>query len=256
MKRLLVILTSSVFFLLSPTYASAITGGEVDTGDEYPFVGLLAFYDEQGDYLHRCTGTLLSPTVVLTASHCTAGTTLVYAYFQVTVPDDFRENPTGISGTPYTHPDFDPNTLENDVGIVVLDRRVNLREYPTIADEGFLTDLKASHEIQDDTFVAVGYGVQTGFPPPTQIVDLQRRVSESPYGGLTQNNLHLQQNPNATEGGGTCFGDSGGPHFWEDTLIIVAVTSWGDALCRSNDMTQRIDIPSVLDFLAGFGISP
>ena len=152
--------------------------------------------------------------------------------------------------------DFDPNTLENDVGIVVLDRRVNLREYPTIADEGFLTDLKASHEIQDDTFVAVGYGVQTGFPPPTQIVDLQRRVSESPYGGLTQNNLHLQQNPNATEGGGTCFGDSGGPHFWEDTLIIVAVTSWGDALCRSNDMTQRIDIPSVLDFLAGFGISP
>lgn len=256
MKRLLVILTSSVFFLLSPTYASAITGGEVDTGDEYPFVGLLAFYDEQGDYLHRCTGTLLSPTVVLTASHCTAGTTLVYAYFQVTVPDDFRENPTGISGTPYTHPDFDPNTLENDVGIVVLDRRVNLREYPTIADEGFLTDLKASHEIQDDTFVAVGYGVQTGFPPPTQIVDLQRRVSESPYGGLTQNNLHLQQNPNATDGGGTCFGDSGGPHFWEDTLIIVAVTSWGDALCRSNDMTQRIDIPSVLDFLAGFGISP
>jgi secreted trypsin-like serine protease len=256
MKRSLVILASSVFFLLSPTYAGAITGGEVDTGNDYPFVGLLAFYDEQGEYLHRCTGTLLSPTVVLTASHCTAGTALVYAYFQVTVPDDFRENPTGISGTPYTHPDFDPNTLENDVGIVVLDRRVNLREYPTIADEGFLTDLKASHEIQDDTFVAAGYGVQTGFPPPTQIVDLQRRVSESPYGGLTQNNLHLQQNPNSTDGGGTCFGDSGGPHFWGDTLMIVAVTSWGDALCRSNDMTQRIDIPSVLDFLAQFGISP
>jgi hypothetical protein len=36
----------------------------------------------------------------------------------------------------------------------------------------------------------------------------------------------------------------------EGTLVIVSVTSWGDAICRSNDMTQRLDIPSVLAFLA------
>ncbi len=256
MKRLLLIFTSSLFLMISPMRAGAITGGQVDTDNRYPFVGLLAFYDEQGEYSHRCTGTLLSPTVVLTAAHCTDGTALVYAYFQITVPDDFRENPTGITGTPYTHPDYNPNTLANDVAVVVLDEPVTLSEYPTIAEEGFLSDLKASREIKDDTFVAVGYGVQTGFPPPTQIVDLKRRFSESPYGGLTRNNLHLQQNPNATGLGGTCFGDSGGPHFWEDTLIIVAVTSWGDAICRSNDMTQRIDIPSVQEFLAEFEISP
>jgi secreted trypsin-like serine protease len=255
-KRLLVILASSLFLLVSPMHAGAITGGQVDTGDRYPFVGLLAFYDAQGDYVHRCTGTLLSSTVVLTAAHCTDGMALTYAYFQISVPDDFRENPTGISGTPFTHPDFNPNTLNNDVGVIVLDEPVLLDEYPTIVGEGSLSDLKTSHEIQDDTFVAVGYGVQTGFPPPTQIVDLLRRFSVSPYGGLTQNNLHLQQNPNATGGGGTCFGDSGGPHFWLDTLVIVSVTSWGDNNCRSNDMTQRIDLPSVQEFLADFGISP
>ena len=254
MKRLLVILASSLFLLVSPMHAGAITGGQVDTADRYPFVGLLAFYDA-GDYSHRCTGTLVSPTVVLTAAHCTQGMDLAYGYFQVVVPDDFRENPTGISGTPHTHPAFRSNTLNNDVGVVVLDQPVNLATYPTIVDEGFLSELKASHAIQDDTFVAVGYGVQTGFPPPTQIVDLQRRFSVSPYGGLTQNNLHLQQNPNATGGGGTCFGDSGGPHFWLDTLMIVSVTSWGDNVCRSNDMTQRIDTPSVQEFLAEFGIT-
>ena len=254
MKRLLVVLTSSFFLLLSPMRAGAITGGQVDTGDRYPSVGLLAFYDGQGEYDHRCTGTLLSATVVLTAAHCTDGMALTYAYFQVSVPEDFRENPTGISGTPFTHPDFNSNTLNNDVGVIVLDEPVLLDEYPTIVDEGFLSELKASHEIQDDTFVAVGYGVQTGFPPPTEIVDLLRRFSVSPYGGLTQNNLHLQQNPNSTGGGGTCFGDSGGPHFWLDTLMIVSVTSWGDNICRSNDMTQRIDIPSVQAFLADFGI--
>jgi len=254
-KRSLMILMSSLVLLLTPMHAGAITGGQVDTRDRYPFVGLLAFYNDQGEYEHRCTGTLLSSTVVLTAAHCTDGMALTYAYFQITVPDDFRENPTGISGTPHTHPAFRSNTLNNDVGIIVLDQPVNLDEYPTIVGEGFLSDLKGSHEIQDDSFVAVGYGVQTGFPPPTQIVDLLRRFSVSPYGGLTRGNLHLQQNPNATGGGGTCFGDSGGPHFWLDTLIIVSVTSWGDAVCRSNDMTQRIDIPSVQEFLADFGIS-
>jgi hypothetical protein len=71
------------------------------------FVGLLAFYDDEGDYMHRCSGTLLSPTVVLTEAHCTEGTATAYAYCQVEVPDDFRENPTGLLGTTYTHPDYD-----------------------------------------------------------------------------------------------------------------------------------------------------
>jgi hypothetical protein len=39
-------------------------------------------------------------------------------------------------------------------------------------------------------------------------------------------------------------------------LIIVSVTSWGDAICRANDMTQRIDLASVLDWLAEFGVTP
>ena len=83
-----------------------------------------------------------------------------------------------------------------------------------------------------------------------------RWYSTSPYRGLTQNNLHLLGNPVAIGEGGTCFRDSGGPHFWEDTLIIVSVTSWGDEICRSTDMTQRIALASVLDWLAEFGLGP
>jgi hypothetical protein len=63
------------------------------------FVGLLAFYEADDEYLHRCTGALVSPTVVQTAAHCTHGTTTAFAYFSVEVPDDFRENPRGIEGT-------------------------------------------------------------------------------------------------------------------------------------------------------------
>lgn len=256
MKRLFAALMASMVLVLLPGSAGAIMYGEVDTEDQYPFVGLLAFYDEAGEYSHRCSGTLVSPTVVLTAAHCTVGTASAFAYFEIEVPADFRENPTGIPGDPDTHPAYNPNTLANDVGVVVLEEAVNLGAYPVLAEEGFLTELKRSHQIKGDTFVAVGYGGHESWPPPVLVFDLLRRFSESPYASLNRNNLHLLQNPNATGTGGTCFGDSGGPHFWEDTLVIVSVTSWGDAICRANDMTQRTDIASVLDFLEDYGITP
>ena len=70
-------------------------------------------------------------------------------------------------GTPFTHPDYNPLTI-NDVGVVELAAPgVVLGTYPQLPDEGFLTDLKAAHEIQDDTFVNVGYGLLNGSPPPS-----------------------------------------------------------------------------------------
>ncbi len=95
---------------------------------------------------------------------CTDGTATAFASFSVDVPDDFREDPTGNLGTTFTHPDFGTN-LHNDVGVVVLDDPVNLSEYPVLAPEEFLTELKDAHEIQDDAFVAVGYGLLNGSPP-------------------------------------------------------------------------------------------
>ena len=250
MKRPLAALAAIIGLLvIVPSSAIAITDGTPDTSNRYPFVGLLAFRDADGEYMHRCSGTLLTPTVVLTASHCTDGTSVVHAYFSFQVPDDFRENPVGVLGTPHTNPLYNPKTLDNDASVVVLSTPVSLGTYPVLPHEGLLSELKAAHEIQDDVFANVGYGVLNGSPPPILLDNEDRWYSTSPYGGLTQNNLHLHGNHQATGQGGTCFGDSGGPHFWEDSLILVSVTSWGDAICHSLDMTQRTDIPSVLDWL-------
>src|SRR5687768_4362868 len=77
--------TSFKAVLLSAALASgpvqAITGNWV-TDNEHPFVGLVVFYDEKGEFLHRCSGSLLSPTVLLTAGHCTDGATTARVYFQ------------------------------------------------------------------------------------------------------------------------------------------------------------------------------
>lgn len=257
MRKTIAALVASFVLVLIPSISGAITGnGQPDTNNRYPFVGMLAFYDGDGAYQHRCSGTLMSSTVVVTAAHCTSGMSSARAYFDVEVTDDFRNQPTsGITGTPYTHPAYNPNTLDLDLAVVVLDQAVTLATYPELPDEGFLADLKASHDIKDDTFRAVGYGGVNGSPPPVITFDLIRRFVDSDFGSLTQNNLHLQQNPNVADGG-TCFGDSGGPHFWKESLILASVTSWGDAICRSNDMTQRVDLAAALAFLAGFGLTP
>lgn len=59
----------------------------------------------------------------------------------------------------------------------------------------------------------------------------------------------MNGNPNDTRGGGgTCFGDSGGPVFLNGYL--VAVTSYGyTSNCRYLGGYQRVDIPVAQEFL-------
>jgi len=71
MKRILfttVLLAVLVFSSFGT--ASAITDGYPD-GNGHPYVGLMVAQDNTGKPLWRCSGTLIAPTVFLTAGHCT-----------------------------------------------------------------------------------------------------------------------------------------------------------------------------------------
>ena len=50
--------------------AWAITGGQID-GTQHPNVAMIVFYQPDGRF--RCSATLVSPTVLVTAAHCTDG---------------------------------------------------------------------------------------------------------------------------------------------------------------------------------------
>lgn len=260
--------------------ANATTGGEAD-GAGHPDVGLILFYDAEGRF--RCSATLISPTVVVTAAHCTLGTvgkTLVtfdsVIAEQAPTPFPVAADPSVgftaaeiaaagyISGTAFTHPDYSDFTDMdnwNDVGVIVLDEPLasHGEGYPAVAEVGTL-DAIANGQLNKSLFTAVGYGTEVRKPesgpqkPQPMSFPLLRRFVDMPGQKLTPQILQTNGNPNDTRGtGGTCFGDSGGPVYFNGEL--VAVTSYGyTANCRYLGGYQRLDIPVVADWLATFGV--
>jgi len=56
--------------------------------------------------------------------------------------------------------------------------------------------------------------------------------------------------------GGTCYGDSGGPHFVGSSDVVVAVTVTGDVNCRATDVDYRVDTDESRAFLSEFVTLP
>lgn len=89
---------------------------------------------------------------------------------------------------------------------------------------------------------------------PQGIIDVtERRMAEQSYRSLQDAWLTLCMNE-ATGDGGTCFGDSGGPHFLgdENSNLQVSITITGDSVCKSSDKTYRLDTEDAREFLSGF----
>ena len=71
-KFVLALFAVLVILALAVSSVGAITDGELD-GEGHPHVVLLLM-EVGGEPMYRCSGTLLSPTVLLTAGHCTSTT--------------------------------------------------------------------------------------------------------------------------------------------------------------------------------------
>jgi secreted trypsin-like serine protease len=245
--------------------AGAITFGQPD-GNRHPNVGaLLADWDPDSPGLDiLCSGTLIAPTVFLTASHCTAffesldiAPHDVWVTFAPTYDEQSTSTAGLFRGTYHTNPLFGSGGANNtfDIATVVLDTSPGLTP-AALPEVGLLSGLKANGDIYDETFTAVGYGtvrdVKTG-GPHAFFFDGIRRYALQSFLSLQNAWLTLNMNP-STGSGGTCYGDSGGPHFLGgvSSNLIVSVTVTGDAMCRATDKTYRLDTPWARDFLEQF----
>ena len=142
----------------------------------------------------------------------------------------------------------------HDIAVVLLDGApagFTPAELPSV---GLLDRLKAAHVLDDRVFTAVGYGLvrdtKTGGPHGFSDPDGVRRYALQTAQSLTGQWLTLSMQP-STGDGGTCYGDSGGPHFLGGVQsdLIVSITVTGDAMCRATDTTYRVDTASARAFL-------
>lgn len=262
-KKLLTLLVAIMILVMASSPILAITDGELD-GEGHPYVGLMIAQDENGVVLWRCSGTLLSPTLFLTAGHCTEDPAAhVEIWFDADVdagrPGNGYPNNGDVGGTPYTHPQYNPNAFfRYDLGVVVLDEPVVLGEYGALPEEDQLDALAKRRGQKDSTFTAVGYGLQKSFPDAAGWKDQADRVRMVAYPKLIQINvpgyvgdfsLLLSNNANT---GGTCFGDSGGPNFIGNSNVVGGVTSFGkNGNCAGTGGVYRVDKADDLDWLYG-----
>src|SRR5207253_8828772 len=179
---------------MTVTPAAAITNGIPD-GNGHPYVGLMTAHASNGNYLWRCSGTLLNTHVFVTAGHCTeapAAYAVVFFDSGPIIPDPAFTLTTrscvGIAGYPcggpnsytgaiYTHPQYDPNAFYlHDLGVVVLDTPKVMSAYGALPALNQLDSLAKRRGQQDLTFTAVGYGLQQSFPDAASWKDVALKI--------------------------------------------------------------------------------
>jgi hypothetical protein len=281
-KLLLSVFTATIILAIAVGPVAAITGDFVQDYT-HPYVGLVVFYDTNGEFLWRCSGTLISPYTLLTAGHCTntaEGAVTARVYFQ----QDAGVNYDPVLGyDPVTgYPEFCAPGTEGtlcatastilkygstgsftlpqtyDVGLVILDQPIYMSAYGQLPEPDLLDQYVTARGTQDLLFTVSGYGLtykqqaQNGKPSISYRERLMAEATLVNLNSALNAGFNLQTNGNGAGKGGTCNGDSGGPVFLGgyNSDLVVAVTSFGlNSLCRGTDFAYRVDQPDVLAWI-------
>jgi V8-like Glu-specific endopeptidase len=237
------------------------------TGTKYGSVGALLFdYDKNGiingDDLF-CTGSLISPTVFLTAAHCvvTPYTPAGSQFYVSFAPDLYAKNIKVIKATAYYYdPQYGHDQANlHDEAVIILPAGATKGLTPyALPKAGELDALSAKGALNNAIFDNVGYGdnaSRTGVPSFSY--DGRRYTSQSEFMALQPNWLGLLMNTAATGLGGDCYGDSGGPKFLTTNPgVVYATVTTGDYVCRATTWDFRTDTPTARAFLGQFVTLP
>jgi MYXO-CTERM domain-containing protein len=208
--------------------SQAITNGADDDADP-AVVALLS----NGEVM--CTGVLVTHTVVLTAGHCV----------QPTAPDAvfFGSKPRASGGTliqvraALAHPDFDPDSLANDIGLVALASRAPTDPVP-------VRQTPIDSSATNAPLRLVGFG-STGGAGST----FRKRSGNTKLDSFTDSTIKFHASPSQT-----CNGDSGGAAFGgpAGNEALVGITSSGDSDCKEYGVDTRVD--PYVDFISTFAV--
>lgn len=197
-----------------------ILGGSLTNAGEFPDCVAIG-----NDTQWCCTGTLVSPNVVITAGHCNPGcSTRVYFGTNTATPDPNRivRVKTAIRHVGYAKPAQD--VILNDLTVLILEKKVDFAEPRKLA---------SSSQVDSATWCRlVGFGATN--TQGTFGYGSQRKVDvaiASNSCDLTASNRYAcNQTFEIVAGGGgkdSCNGDSGGPLYIkvDDSWLLAGATS-------------------------------
>lgn len=200
------------------TTGQSIVGGVTDTGD--PAVVIV----DLGNGL--CTGTVISPHVILTAGHCIEQVNNTSIRFE----NEYGDNtgPTIQATEVLRHPEY--NSGGKDIGLVAIGTAAPTTPIP------FNTTALESHI--GEAVRIVGFGVTSENGNDS---GLKRQGDATLFALLTENGGEVET---TNQPQGTCYGDSGGPNFMTigGHEVVAGITTTGTDICGSGyDIGTRVD---------------
>ena len=259
--RKLISLVVLVGALVWAAPAGAIINGEPD-GNDHPYVGM-TFNDE-----FVCSGTLISPTVFLTAGHCADFLKVPeQGDGWVTFQEDGQAFPEDVPvASAHTYPGFCNDGAftvpdcpgggilgfaQNDVGVVILAEPVTMSTYGQLPPLNVVDTLPIMQPVTQ-----VGYGVRVHLKKVTDEV-FQRYQTDAGIiraAGQKWTDQFYRVTANfGQDKGGVCFGDSGGPDFLDDSTTVLGVHSLvNNVNCSGVTWTARVDTPAIQSWIRSF----
>jgi secreted trypsin-like serine protease len=234
--------------------ALAVVNGSPDNG-RHPYVGMAVWFPtgNPADGFELCSGSLVSPTVFVTAAHCFPEGAHVFVDMQEDAFGDLHQPaPHAVGGVAFPDPNWGSlgkglsQSDRNDLAVVTLAAPVQVSRYAQLPTLGYDDTLPNNQAIE-----IVGYGIQTQTPltfgsrfdAPAKIIN----------GGGATGDEFLKVSSSPGQGGATCNGDSGGPDLQAGTDLMLAISSYGaSATCKAVAYAQRMDTPEAIRFVSSF----